>query len=31
LIEGMRDVLTIGNAVPRVFKRIRVTYGKPVD
>src|SRR5216117_2959101 len=31
LIEGMRDVLPIGKAVPRVFKRIRVTYGKPVD
>ncbi len=31
LIEGMRDVLPIGKAVPRVFKRIRVTYGAPVD
>jgi len=31
LIEGMREVLPIGKAVPRVFKRIRVTYGKPVD
>jgi 1-acyl-sn-glycerol-3-phosphate acyltransferase len=30
-IEGMREVLPIGKAVPRVFKRIRVTYGKPVD
>jgi hypothetical protein len=27
----MREVLPIGKAVPRVFKRIRVTYGKPVD
>jgi len=31
LIEGMREVLPIGKAVPRVFKRIRVTYGAPVD
>ena len=30
-IDGMRDVLPIGKAIPRVFKRIRVTYGKPVD
>src|SRR6267378_3609994 len=30
-IEGMREVLPIGKAVPRVFKRIRVTYGRPVD
>ena len=30
-IEGMREVLPIGKAVPRVFKRIRVTYGAPVD
>jgi 1-acyl-sn-glycerol-3-phosphate acyltransferase len=30
-IEGMRDVLPIGKSVPRVFKRIAVTYGPPVD
>jgi len=30
-IEGMREVLPIGSSVPRVFKRIRVTYGPPVD
>jgi 1-acyl-sn-glycerol-3-phosphate acyltransferase len=30
-IEGMRDVLPIGCYVPRVFKRIYVTYGPPVD
>jgi len=30
-IEGMREVLPIGKAVPRVFKRIRVTYGAPLD
>jgi 1-acyl-sn-glycerol-3-phosphate acyltransferase len=30
-IEGMREVLPIGSSVPRIFKRIRVTYGPPVD
>jgi 1-acyl-sn-glycerol-3-phosphate acyltransferase len=30
-IEGMREVLPIGRSVPRVFKRITVTYGPPVD
>jgi 1-acyl-sn-glycerol-3-phosphate acyltransferase len=30
-IEGMRDVLPIGSSVPRIFKRISVTYGPPVD
>ena len=30
-IEGMQQVLPIGSKVPRVFKRIYVTYGKPVD
>jgi 1-acyl-sn-glycerol-3-phosphate acyltransferase len=30
-IEGMRDVLPIGKYVPRIFKRIYVTYGPPVD
>jgi 1-acyl-sn-glycerol-3-phosphate acyltransferase len=30
-IEGMREVLPIGFSVPRIFKRISVTYGPPVD
>jgi 1-acyl-sn-glycerol-3-phosphate acyltransferase len=30
-IEGMREVLPIGRAIPRIFKRISVTYGPPVD
>src|SRR5256714_11170651 len=30
-IEGMREVLPIGSSVPRIFKRIPVTYGRPVD
>jgi 1-acyl-sn-glycerol-3-phosphate acyltransferase len=30
-IQGMREVLPIGKAVPRVFKRLTVTYGPPVD
>jgi 1-acyl-sn-glycerol-3-phosphate acyltransferase len=30
-IQGMREVLPIGKVVPRVFKRITVTYGAPVD
>jgi 1-acyl-sn-glycerol-3-phosphate acyltransferase len=30
-IEGMREVLPIGSSVPRIFKRISVTYGPPVD
>jgi len=30
-IEGMREVLPIGCSVPRIFKRIYVTYGPPVD
>ncbi len=30
-IEGMREVLPIGTSVPRIFKRIRVAYGPPVD
>jgi 1-acyl-sn-glycerol-3-phosphate acyltransferase len=30
-IEGMRDVLPIGCRVPRVGKRIYVSYGKPID
>jgi len=30
-IEGMREVLPIGSYIPRLFKRIYVTYGPPVD
>jgi len=30
-IDGMREVLPIGTSIPRVFKRITVTYGPPVD
>ncbi len=30
-IDGMRDVLPIGSAIPRIGKRIRVSYGKPLD
>ena len=30
-IEGMREVLPIGKSMPRIFKRITVTYGPPVD
>ncbi len=30
-IKGMNQVLPIGSVVPRIFKRIRVSYGKPVD
>jgi len=30
-IEGMREVLPIGKSIPRIFKRITVTYGPPVD
>ncbi len=30
-IEGMQEVLPIGRYVPRLFKRIYVTYGPPVD
>jgi len=30
-IEGMQDVLPIGRYVPRVFKRICVSFGPPVD
>ncbi len=30
-IEGMQDVLPIGSYVPRIFRRISVTYGPPVD
>lgn len=30
-IDGMRDVLPIGSVIPRIFKRITVCYGPPVD
>lgn len=30
-IEGMNEVLPIGCCVPRIFKRIYVSYGPPVD
>jgi 1-acyl-sn-glycerol-3-phosphate acyltransferase len=30
-IQGMQRVLPIGSKVPRLFKRIYVTYGPPVD
>jgi 1-acyl-sn-glycerol-3-phosphate acyltransferase len=30
-IEGMQDLLPIGRWVPRVFKRIYVSYGPPIE
>jgi 1-acyl-sn-glycerol-3-phosphate acyltransferase len=30
-IDGMRDVLPIGSRVPRVGKRVYVSYGAPID
>ncbi len=30
-IDGMQDVLPIGSSWPRLFKRIYVSYGPPVD
>lgn len=30
-IEGMRDVLPIGSHIPRIGRRIHVSYGSPVD
>ena len=30
-VEGMQDVLPIGHYFPRLFKRIYVSYGLPVD
>jgi 1-acyl-sn-glycerol-3-phosphate acyltransferase len=30
-IEGMQKVLPIGSKMPRIFKRIYVTFGPPVD
>jgi len=30
-IDGMQEVLPIGRYLPRIFKRISVSYGPPVD
>ena len=30
-IDGMNEVLPVGCSVPRLFKRIYVSYGAPVD
>jgi len=30
-IDGMQDVLPIGRHVPRIFKRIHVSFGQPVN
>lgn len=30
-IEGMQDVLPIGNKIPKIGKRLYISYGKPVD
>lgn len=30
-IDGMREVLPIGHTIPRVGRRIHVSYGRPVD
>ncbi len=30
-IDGMQDVLPIGKRIPRIFKRIYISYGEPVD
>ena len=30
-IEGMQRVLPIGKMIPRIGKRICITYGKPID
>lgn len=30
-IEGMNEVLPIGRSVPRIFKRVYVSFGPPVD
>ena len=30
-IEGMQEVLPMGRSVPRIFKRISVRYGPPLD
>jgi 1-acyl-sn-glycerol-3-phosphate acyltransferase len=30
-VDGMRDVLPVGSMMPRVFKKVFVVFGKPVD
>lgn len=30
-IDGMREVLPIGSHVPRIFKRVHVYFGEPID
>lgn len=30
-IEGLNRVLPIGSSIPRIFQRVRVSYGPPVD
>ena len=30
-IDGMQDILPIGAKIPRVFKRLIISYGKPID
>jgi len=30
-IDGMQDVLPIGRYIPRIFKRVAVSFGSPVD
>lgn len=30
-IEGMNRVLPVGSSIPRIFQRVRVHYGPPVD
>ena len=30
-LEGMQDVLPIGSKIPRVFKRVYIAFGPPID
>ncbi len=30
-IDGMRDVLPVGSAFPRLFKRVYVVFGRPIE
>jgi 1-acyl-sn-glycerol-3-phosphate acyltransferase len=30
-IDGMQDLLPIGSSIPRIFKRIYISYGPPLD
>ena len=30
-ISGMNQVLPVGSLIPRPFKKVKLTYGKPVD